>query len=159
MSKVDSSILRSIRAISFDLDGTLWDFGPMMPKSLALALREFIEHDPRPAFMLELERVVAVRNRVAKESKFSVVDLEQVRLEGIKQASQGVGRPNDDLAQHINKIYLTHCYVNIVPYQHVLPALTALDKSYWIGALTNGNGHPERAGMGHVVDLPVLLTE
>ena len=39
MSKVDSSILRSIRAISFDLDGTLWDFGPLMRKSLALALR------------------------------------------------------------------------------------------------------------------------
>ena len=154
------SSLQSIKAISFDLDGTLWDFESVMLNSLALALEELAKHDPIAASRLDVERVVAIRDRVAEELKSSVINLEQVRLEGFKQALVDVGRRDDDLAeQHVNKIYLKHRYANIVPYEDVMPTLTALRKGYKIGALTNGNSYPERVGMGHVFDFSVLASE
>ena len=35
-----------IKAISFDLDGTLWDFEAVMRRSIERALEELTEHDP-----------------------------------------------------------------------------------------------------------------
>ena len=154
-----SSSLQSIKAITFDLDGTLWDFEAVMRDSLNLALDELAEHDGIAASRLDVERVIAIRDQIAEKLKSSVINLEQVRMEGFKQALRDVGRPNDELAERINEFYLHHRYANIVPYEDVIPALTALRKGYKIGALTNGNSYPERVGMGHVFDFSVLASE
>ena len=148
-----------IKAITFDLDGTLWDFDEVMRSSVALALVELAEHDPIAASRLDVDRIISVRDRIANELKTSVISLEKVRLEGFKQALRDVDRPNDDLAEHINKTYLHHRYSNIVPFADVEPALTALRRCFKVGALTNGNSYPKRVGMGHLFDFAVLASE
>ena len=101
-----------------------------MRSSVALALEELAERDPIAASRLDVDRIISVRDRIADELKTSVISLEKVRLEGFKQALKDVDRPNDDLATHINKVYLHHRYANIVPFADVVPALTALRRCF-----------------------------
>ena len=147
------------KPISFDPDGTLWDFETVMRLSTSLALEELANHDPIAASQLDVDRVVSVRDRIANEWTSSVISLKLVRFEGFKQALIEAGRPNDDLAEHINKTYFHHRYANIVPYDDVLPTLTALRERYKIGALTNGNSYLERVGMEQLFDFAVLASE
>ena len=147
------------KPLSFDPDGTLWDFETVMRLSTSLALEELADHDPIAASQLDVDRVVSVRDRIANEWTSSVISLKLVRFEGFKQALIEAGRPNDDLAEHINKTYLHHRYANIVPYDDVLPTLTALRERYKIGALTNGNSYLERVGMEQLFDFAVLASK
>jgi putative hydrolase of the HAD superfamily len=147
------------KPISFDPDGRLWDFETVMGLSTSLALEELAEHDPIAASQWDVDRVISVRDRIANEWNSSVISFKLVRFEGFKQALIEAGRPNDDLAEHINKTYLHHRYANIVPYDDVLPTLTVLRERYKIGALTNGNSYLERVGMGQLFDFAVLTSE
>ena len=151
--------LAGIKSITFDLDGTLWDYEAIMQRSLALTLEELAKHDAIAASQLNVEKVIAVRDRVANQMKSSVIDLEQVRLESFKQTLRSVGRPNDELAEQITKFYIHHRQADIQPFEDVMPALTALHRRYAVGALTNGNSHPERVGIGHVFDFTILASE
>jgi HAD superfamily hydrolase (TIGR01509 family) len=114
---------------------------------------------PSPPLNMNVEKVIAVRDRVANELKSSVIDLEQVRLESFKQTLRSVGRPNDELAEQITNFYIHHRHADIEPFGDVMPTLTALYKRYTVGALTNGNSHPERVGIGHVFDFAILASE
>ena len=147
------------KPISFDPDGTLWDFETVMRLTTSLALEELAHHDPIAASQLDVDRVVSVRDRIANEWTSSVISLKLVRFEGFKQALVEVGHPNDDLAEHINKTYRHHRYADIVPYDDVFPTLTALRERYKIGALTNGNSYLERVGMEQLFDFAVLASE
>jgi len=67
-----------IKAISFDLDGTLWDFEAVMRRSIERAFEELTEHDPIAASQLDVDRVISVRDRIANDWKSSVINLELI---------------------------------------------------------------------------------
>lgn len=136
-----------IKAISFDADGTLWDFQRVMRHWLHYVLEELETLDARAAAVLNIEQMIAVRDRVARELKGNVTNLEQVRLEALRQTLEDVGRPNDALARHLNQVYLKHRFEDIELYSGVLPTLKALQAEYTLGILCNGNSYPERCGL------------
>jgi phosphoglycolate phosphatase-like HAD superfamily hydrolase len=63
-----------MKTITFDLDGTSWDYEAIMQRSLALTLEELAKHDAIAASQLNIEKVVAVRDRVVAELNTSVFD-------------------------------------------------------------------------------------
>ncbi len=135
------------KAISFDGDGTLWDFEKVMRHSLQHVLTEFEKIDAQGAAMLDIEKMIKIRNKVAKKLKGKVTNLEEVRLEAFRQTLKDIGRPNDALASHLNKIYLKHRFEDIELFNDVLPALETLKRKYILGLLSNGNSYPERCGL------------
>jgi putative hydrolase of the HAD superfamily len=139
--------ITGIKAISFDADGTLWDFQKVMRQSLGDALRELEQADPAAASMLDIEKMIEIRNRVADELKGRVTNLETVRLEAFRQTLKVSGRPNDALASHLNQVYLKHRFEDIELFGDVLPTLETLQGTYTIGLLSNGNSYPERCGL------------
>lgn len=139
--------ITGINAISFDGDGTLWDFEKVMRHSLHHVLKELKKLDPNAADMLGIEKMIKIRNRVANELKGTVTNLEDVRLEAFRQTLEDIGRPNDSLAFHLNQVYLKHRFEDIKLFNDVLPALKALRAKYTIGLLSNGNSYPERCGL------------
>ena len=56
--------LSGITTISFDVDGTLWDFEGLSRRALQGALRELAKIDPEAACRLHVERLVAIRNEI-----------------------------------------------------------------------------------------------
>jgi len=139
--------ITGIKAISFDADGTLWDFEKVMRHSLRHVLKELKKIDRNAAEMLDIEKMIKIRNRVADELKGRVTNLEEIRLAAFRQTLEDIGRPNDALASHLNQIYLEHRFEDIELFNDVLPALEALRVKYTLGILSNGNSYPERCGL------------
>ncbi len=139
--------ITSIRAVSFDGDGTLWDFQKVMRHSLGWVLDELKQADPDAASMLSIDKMIEIRNRVAEELKGKTTNLEAIRLEAFRQTLIDIGKPDDTLASHLNEVYLKHRFEDIKLYEDVLPVLHELRRKYTIGLLSNGNSYPERCGL------------
>ena len=139
--------IHGITAISFDGDGTLWDFDKVMRHSLRHALNELRRLDPDAAARLNIPRMIEIRNTVALKLKGTVTNLEAVRLEAFRQTLRDVARPDDELAAHLNQVYLTHRFENVELFDDALPALQTLQAHYTIGLLSNGNTYPGCCGL------------
>ncbi|HEV7215534.1 MAG TPA: HAD family hydrolase [Chloroflexota bacterium] len=137
----------TIRAISFDGDGTLWDFQQVMHNALRFALAERRAVAPGPGAGLTIEAMIAIRNGVAEELQGHMTNLEAVRLAAFERTLQHIGVVDAGLAVRLNAVYLQHRFADTRPYDDVLPTLDALRGRYRLGLLSNGNSHPERCGL------------
>lgn len=139
---------RSIRAISFDGDMTLWDFMKVMRHSLSIALSELRGRIPGSASAeLTIDRLIEIRNLVAAELKGEIINLEEIRFHAFKRTVESLGRSDDELAAELNDLYLKHRFEDIELYPDVIPTLDTLGRAFCIGLLSNGNGYPERCGL------------
>lgn len=136
-----------IKAITFDGDGTLWDFEKVMQHSLQKVMEELTRLDPVAVNSLTIEKMIQIRNEVAERLKGQVTNLEDIRLEAFRQTLIDIDRPNDKLAVHLNQVYLKHRFEDIELYEDVIPTLNALKNKYDLGLLSNGNSYPERCGL------------
>jgi putative hydrolase of the HAD superfamily len=143
-----SGKISQIRAISFDGDMTLWDFDKVMRHSLAHALIELRARLPGDKCVdLPVDHMIEIRNAVAEELKGERVALEAIRLEAFRRTVAMAGSDNDELAAHLNSIYLKHRFANIELYPDVLPLLDSIAGRYVLGLVSNGNGYPEGCGL------------
>lgn len=142
------SRLAGIRAISFDGDGTLWDFEKVMRHSLGMVMGELEHLDPVAAELLTVERMIETRERVASDLRGRVTNLEAIRLEAFRRTLAEIDRPDDGLAEHLNRVYLRHRFEDVELFDDVLPVLDQLSRGYSIGLLSNGNSYPDRLGLG-----------
>jgi 2-haloalkanoic acid dehalogenase type II len=136
-----------VKAISFDADGTLWDFEKVMRHSLRHVLKELEKLDPHATEMLDIDKMIRIRDRVANELKGKVTNLESIRFEAFRQTLEEIGRPNDALASHLNQVYLKYRFEDIKLFDDVLPTFEALRVKYTLGLLSNGNSYPELCGL------------
>lgn len=142
--------LVGIKAVSFDVDGTLWDFDEVMRRSLHYVLEELGKFDLTAARMLDVEKMIETRDKVANELKGKVTDLEKVRLEAFRQSLREVGKPNDALASHLNQVFFKHRFEDARLFDDALPTLKALRAKYTIGIVSNGTGYPQQGGLENI---------
>lgn len=128
MKELKKSDFSGIRAISFDGDGTLWDFDKVLHHSLSCVLEELEKVDPNSVCMLTIDKMTQIRRRVANQLSGKVSNLEMVRLEAFRQTLRAIGRPNSELASHLNQVYLKHRFEDIELFSDVLPTLETLRK-------------------------------
>lgn len=150
------SKITGIQAISFDGDATLWDFEKVMRQSLGHVLYELEKIDPDAAIMLDIEKMVNIRNQVAEELKGIIVNLEKIRYESFKRTLEEIGKPDEDLASHLNQVYLKHRFEDIELYYDVLPTLSVLKNKCKIGLLSNGNSYPDKCGLEGIFQFVVF---
>lgn len=137
-----------ITTVSFDGDGTLWDFEQVMRHSLSITLEELRCRVSSPAVRgLSVDRMIEIRNDVAAEMKGRTVNLEAVRFEAFRRTLAHIGAADDGLAADLNALYLRHRFEDITLYPDVIPALDRLGLRFRLGLLSNGNGYPERCGL------------
>jgi len=136
-----------IAAVSFDADGTLWDFEKVMRHALAVAREELLQATGLSPDSLSIEGMVEIRNRTADELRGRVTNLEDVRLEAFRRTLATVGHPDDALAGRLNATYLRHRFEDVELYADVLPTLDALRGVCPLGIVSNGNSYPERCGL------------
>ena len=148
--------IAGLKAVSFDADGTLWDFQGTMRRSLGKALDELEKTDPLAATELTVDEMIQIRDRVARDLKGEISNHEKIRLEAFKETLRVAGRPDDALATHLTELYLRHRFGDIELYVDVLPTLGVLRKKYTLGIISNGNSHPDRCGLEGYFQFVVL---
>jgi len=145
-----------LRAITFDADGTLWDFEGTMLAALGHALAELRRAAPAAAAALTVEHLIATRTAVEARLFGQVANLEAVRLASFQETLRQIGVADDTLAAHLNELYLHHRFADIGLYEDARPALKALRGRFSLGLLTNGNTYPERCGLPGTFDFAVF---
>jgi putative hydrolase of the HAD superfamily len=152
-------MFNGIKAISFDVDETLWDFQAAMRRSLGRVLQELKQIDPDAATMLDIEKMVGIRNRVGRELKGKVINLEAIRLKAFHETLKEAGKPDEALASHLNQLYLKYRFKDVALFDDVLPTLEALQPKYALGVISNGNTYPKHCGLEGMFQFAVFAQD
>lgn len=147
----------TIGAISFDGDETLWDFQKVMRHALLVTLEELRRRAPGGASAaLTLERMIAIRDAVARDLRSEGATHEEIRFEAFRRTVESVGRADEDLAAGLYALYMKHRFGDVELYPDVVPTLDTLPADVSVGLLSNGNGYPERCGLRNRFDFVVF---
>ena len=145
-----------INVVSFDADGTLWDFEKVMRHSLHQTLLELNRIDAETAALLDVDKMITIRNRVANELTGKISNLSEIRLEAFKQTFKDISRPDDALAVHLNAVFCKHRFQDIELFDDVLPVLDILRHKYILVMLSNSNSDPEFCGLPGIFRLEMF---
>jgi FMN hydrolase / 5-amino-6-(5-phospho-D-ribitylamino)uracil phosphatase len=123
--------------VSFDLDGTLWEFAPMMDGALAAAIASLERHHPELAGRLTVAELHRHRQLVGQEMHGT---LEQLRRESMRQALRSLGRDDAQLAEWLADELLAARAEVVGVHSDVEPVVDELlRRGHLVGAITNGN--------------------
>src|SRR2546423_713236 len=149
-----------ITTISFDADGTLWDFSTVMQEALSRTLTELRAIVPGPqAETLTVADLKQTRDEVAKTLQGNKVSLEHIRLKAFEQTLRNLGRDDPELAAHLTTFYLEHRFTAITLYPDVLPLISMLRDTYYLGLVTNGNTYPDRCGLPNIFAFTIFAQD
>ena len=136
-----------IRAISIDLDDTLWPIWPTIERAERALLLWLFDHAPKTA---ALHADAAVRIDIREQLHLDRPDLKHdfsgLRLEAIRMALRR-GLDDPSLAEQAFEIFFAERQrVDLFP--DALPALEFLASRWPVIALSNGNADVHRVGIG-----------
>jgi len=138
--------LTKIRAISLDLDDTLWPIWPTIARAEQVLLAWLQEHAPTTAAMFASpEALRDIRNQIQSVRPDLHSDLSAMRRESIRVA---LHRAGDDslLADEAFEVFFAERQ-KVDLFDDVLPALEHLAARFPLVALTNGNADIGRVGL------------
>ena len=136
-----------IKAITFDLDDTLWPIAPTIARA-EQALHEWLsQHAPATARAHTTESLRELRNELLTTRPDLAHDVALVRKSSIALALAQAG-DDERLVEAAWEVFASERQ-RVDPYEDVLPALEALAARYPLAVITNGNADIERIGIGH----------
>lgn len=134
-----------IRAITLDLDDTLWPFAPIGVR-IERVLDDWLrEHSPRTAELFPVETMRQVREQVFRDHPQLHHDMSQLRRMTLAHALRESGADMDLLDPAYEVFYAARNQVECYP--DSLAALERIAMRMPVAAVTNGNADLERIGM------------
>ncbi len=139
--------LAKVSALSFDLDDTLWPFGPSVARAEATLRAWLIEHAPDTASILPTQQTMSELREEYERSRPDLAnDFRALRLGSIRLA---LARANADIALADPAYEVFYAARNRVEfYDDALPALAWLSARFPLIAVTNGNADLRLTGGG-----------
>lgn len=142
-----SGVAHTIKALTLDLDDTLWPVLPAVLRAEHLLESWLAEHAPATARRFDVAAMRSLRASITTERPEWAHDLTRMRLESLTRALRLSG---DDpaLATSAFEVFLT-ARNQVDLFDDALPMLAALAQRWPIFALTNGNADLQRIGLAH----------
>jgi putative hydrolase of the HAD superfamily len=134
-----------IRALTLDLDDTLWPIGPVMLRAEQRLDAWLREHCPPVADAYPIPAMRALRDRVAGENPGLAHDFTSQRLLCLRAALQPHGYGDAHVEAAFAEFYSARNEVEC--YGDVLPALERLAARFPLVSLSNGNADLGRIGL------------
>lgn len=136
-----------IRAITIDLDDTLWPIWPTIARAEGVLQTWLNERAPATAALgRDKNTLREVRNQMATLRPDIAHDMSALRRESIRML---LSRAGDDpaLAEPAFEVFFAERH-KVDLYEDVLPALLLLARRFPVVALSNGNADVHRVGLG-----------
>ncbi|MEY4753821.1 MAG: hypothetical protein RJA44_1496 [Pseudomonadota bacterium] len=135
----------SLRALTLDLDDTLWPIGPVIERAERVLHDWLLRHAPATAQRYPVEAMRALRAEIGRRHPEWAHDLTELRLRATHQALQDSG---DDpaLAQPAFELFFAERQ-KVEFYPEVAAALDRLAARWPLLALTNGNADLAATGL------------
>ena len=136
-----------IKAITLDLDDTLWPIWPTIQRAEQALAVWLAERAPGAAAVFaDKQARLAVREHVMQTRPELGHDLSAIRRESIRTA---LHRSQEDasLAEPAFDVFFAE-RMRVELFEDVLPALAALSARFPLIAVSNGNAHVARVGLG-----------
>ena len=150
-----------IRAVTFDLDDTLWDVQPAIERA-ERDLRAWLEANcPEMAARYDRDALFRIRNEIIAATPHLRHDVSEVRVQVLKTALVRTGRGNGEaerLARSGFEVFLDARHI-IDYYEHAVEVLRTLGRRYLVGALTNGNADVRRLDIGPLFHFAIQAGE
>ena len=141
--------MADIRAITLDLDGTLWPIWPVIEAAERDTLEWFAEHAPRVTEEHTIDSMRAVRTDIISERPDIAHDMGALRLEVFRKVVADHHYPDAMAQAAYDVFYQTRCRVE--PYAEVLEVLAAWSGRYALAAVTNGNADLQRTSLADLL--------
>ncbi len=151
--------LTPIRAISLDLDDTLWPIWPIIERAERVLHTWLSEHAPAAAELSRDAAVIrAIREQVQLDWPERRHDLAALRTEAIRRLLRQA-KADPDLAEPAFEVFHAERQ-RVELFEDTMPLLRALHRRYPLLAITNGTAQVRQVGLGawfsHAVNAPQL---
>ena len=147
----------SIKAISFDLDDTLWPLLPVILKAEKDTNKWLIENYPAVENLLISDEVKEIRDSlISQESKlvYQLSKLRELTLVELAMRSGYTKKESESLARDSFKIFFAGRN-DVTLYEGVEKVLESLKQKYVLGVITNGNADIKKIGIDHYFDFNI----
>jgi FMN hydrolase / 5-amino-6-(5-phospho-D-ribitylamino)uracil phosphatase len=151
---------RVIRAITLDLDDTLWPVGPTIVRAERLAHEWLAQHAPAVAAAWSVDRLRELRMTIMQSRADLRHDLAAVRRVALQTAFRETAESAEADATHpqyieqaLEVFMAARNQVDLYP--EVAASLERLSQRYPIASLTNGNANLQRIGLDHLFQATV----
>ena len=141
---------QGIKAITFDLDDTLWPCDTVIRHAEQAYHAWFQQHYPVVTQSNDMAGLREKRRALLQEFPELVNDVTEWRLLGTRRLLEEHGFDGSAAAQAMD-VFL-HARQAVEFYDDVMDGLQDLSLHFRLGALTNGNADLERIGAGHLFD-------
>ncbi len=143
--------MKHIRALTFDLDDTLWDNRPVLIAA-EQALYDWLgQRYPRIKARYSMEEMRNLRQDLLRKAPELRHDVTALRKISLCMLAESVGY-DDSLVEPAFAVFLETRH-RITLFNDVMPALQTLRHAgYCLGTLTNGNADVDRLGFGYLFD-------
>lgn len=140
--------MHRIRAITLDLDNTLWPIDPVIRRAEATLWQWLAEEYPRVTATLSPEALLAMREAVAEEHHDQSHDLRFLRKKVLERVAVHAGYTTDLVEPAFEVFDRARNEVELYP--DVIPGLQSLGGEFTLVAVTNGNANLEKIGIRHL---------
>lgn len=140
--------MHRIRAITLDLDNTLWAIDPVIRQAEAALWQWLTDEYPRIAAEFSPERLVEVREAVMEEHWDRNHDFRFLRKQVLEKIAIECGY-TAELVEPAFAVF-DHARNQVDLYPDVMPALEMLASDFVLVAVTNGNANLETIGIRHL---------
>ena len=135
----------ALRAISLDLDDTLWPIWPVIERAEAALHAFLVERCPRTADKFPVLMMRELRDRIATQYPELAHDFTQQRKLSLAEALRSAGDDEVHVEAAFEAFYSARNAIEFYP--DALGALDRLAARWPIAALTNGNADLQRIGI------------
>lgn len=148
---------RLTRAVTFDLDFTLWDLEGVLHRAEALQHAYLADHYPEVGRRFDKEALRALRMRVFQEQPDLRHNVTELRKTTLRYIARECGY-DESMAEEAFQVFIDARH-DVAPYDDVEPLLARLKGRYVLGVITNGNADVRRLGIGEYFDFTVSPME
>jgi len=139
---------KRIRAITFDLDGTLWDAEPALMRAEREVHDWLRTHHTPIAAAFSIDDLRELRRALAERNPDLCHNVTALRVLSVQTAAMQVGL-DPGIAQQAFEVFMKHRN-QVQLFGDVMPALQRLRTCYKLCSLTNGNANLVEIGIDHL---------